>query len=484
MPCHPRESGDPELLNMKQKTIFISISSMGAYRNLFLFPGSFFTQLKAFLRDNRDYRAVFLLPKREYEKYPDLFKDGYGELFFVEGVAVPLSRGIIQRCFYFFYSYLLYTQTTMVLATIGIRPDEPPAGGRGKYLLGPFKWLIARTLGRSDFVRLRLVPFIFVRIFGRPFKSVFETYKPDLVFASHLYGWFDTNMLAEAKRTGAKTMGMPAGWDHLDKYYLPFHVNRLLAQSNGVRKAGMKFQSYKPEEISVTGFPHFDFIASKSWAISRQDLLKEMNIPADAKIVLYVSGSFYCPDEPEIIKEMATWAEKGTLKGNVHFIVRLYPGGRNTKEFDERKFEPLTSIRRISFYRPEAWSDIKTTERLLNIMLHADVVIQVYTTMALEATVLGRPLLSTPFDGYEHRPNRRSMRRFEKFEHFQDVIKSGALLRAYSFDQLREYLNRYLEDPTYLAAERKQLRKDQCGPLDGKASRRVLEEILGYINKR
>ena len=123
------------------------------------------------------------------------------------------------------------------------------------------------------------------------------------------------------------------------------------------------------------------------------------------------------------------------------------------------------------------WTDIKTTELLLNIMLHADVVIQVYTTVALEVTVLGRPLLSTPFDGYHERPRDRSIRRFEQFEHFKDVIKSGALLRAYSFDQLREYLNRYLEDPTYLAKEREQLRKDQCGPLDGRASERVLEHI-------
>ncbi|MDP3779174.1 MAG: hypothetical protein Q8R30_03990 [bacterium] len=468
---------------MKQKTIFISISSVGAYRNLFLFPGSFFTQLKEFLRDHREYRAVILVPQREYEKYPHLFKEGYNELFFVEGIPVSISKGFIQRFFYFFYSYLLYTDTTAVLATMGMRPDEPPAGGKGKYLLGPLKRMIARTIGRSDWVRLHAVPFLFVRIFSRPFKSVFEKYEPDLVFASHLYGWFDTHMLAEATRMGVKTMGMPAGWDHLDKYYLPFHVDRLLAPSNGVRDAGIKFQSYASKDISVIGYPHFDFIASKSWAISRHDVLKELGLPADAKIVLYVSGSFYCPDEPDIIKEMAEWAERGELEGNVYFVIRLYPSGRSNRDFDEQKFEKLKSIPRISFYRPEVWTDIKTTELLLNIMLHADVVIQVYTTVALEATVLGRPLLSTPFDGYQQRSDYRSIRRFEKFEHFQDVIKSGALLRAYSFDQLREYLNRYLKDPSYLAREREQLCRDQCGPLDGKASRRVLEEILKYIDK-
>ena len=466
----------------KQKTIFISISSVGAYRNLFLFPGSFFTQLKQFLRDHGNWRVVFLVPERDYKKYQDLFTDGYNETFFIEPVTVPICKGTIRRLFYFFYSYLLYTQTTMVLATIGVRPDEPPGGGRGKFLLSPVKWLIAHTFGKSDVVRLRLVPFLFIRIFNnRPFISVFEKYKPDLVFASHLYGWFDVNLLAEARRMRTKTMGMPAGWDHLDKYYLPFHVDHLVAPSNGVRNAGIKFQSYKSEEISIVGYPHFDFISSKSWAIPREKLLAQLGIPLDAKLVMYVSGSFYCPDEPEIIKEMVAWADQGKLKGNVYFVIRLYPTGRSTKSFDEQKFEQLRSIPRIVFYRPEVWTDIPTTELLLNIILHADVIIQVYTTIALEATVLERPLLSTPFDGHHRRPGRQSIRRFEKFEHFQDVIKSGALLRAYSFGELQEYLNRYLEDPTYLALERAELRKEQCGPLDGHASQRILEEIIRVV---
>lgn len=464
---------------MNQKTIFISISSGGAYRNLFLFPGSFFTQLKQFLRDNRGYRAVILVPERDHKKYLDLFKDGYNELFFVEPVAVMLSKGMLQRFFYFFYSYLLYTQTTMVLATMGTRPDEPPAGGRGKRLLVPIKWLIARTLGRSDFIRLRAVPYLFFVIFrDRPFKHVFESYKPDIVFATHLCGWFDVNLLAEARRQNVGTMGMPAGWDHLDKYHLPFHVNRMLAQSNSVKNAGMKFQRYESDEISVIGYPHFDFIESRSWEMPRNDLLRHFGFPPDAKLVMYVSGSAYCPDEPEIIKEMADWAQEGKLKGNVYVVVRLYPGGRTYKNLEERKFEKLTSHPRIAFYMPEVWNDMETIAILFNLMAHADVVIQVYTTMALEATVLDRPILSTPFDGHHQRPMYRSIRRFEKFEHFQDVIKTGALLRAYSFEELRERLNRYLQDPSYLSAEREQLRKDQCGPLDGRSSERVLKEII------
>ncbi len=441
--------------------------------------------MRAYLASHQEYRVVFLLPERDYKKYPQLFGDGYNNLFFVEPVNVSNSKGFIQKLFYFFYSYLLYTNTTWMLATMGTRPDEPPAGGSMRRMLNPVKRAIAATFGKSLWVRRCAVPAMFWRVFReRPFQNVFDSYQPDLVFVSHIYGWFDTNLLAEAKQRHIKTMGMPAGWDHLDKYFLPFPVDRMLAQSSWVKHAAIKYQSYKDEEVFIIGYPNFDYIASRVYEMPRADLLQKLNFPADAKLILYVSGSVYCPDEPDIIEEMVKWAERGELAGNVYFVIRLYPRGRQgEKDFDERKFERLKSSSRVAFYLPEAWDDKDASKFLLNLILHADIMIQVYTTMALEATVLQRPLLSTPFDGYQKRPRHRSLRRFEKFEHFQDIIKSGALASAYNFDELKMYINRYLEDPQYGAKERRELRKNFCGPLDGHNSDRLVERIIEFVSE-
>ncbi|MBU1179246.1 CDP-glycerol glycerophosphotransferase family protein, partial [Patescibacteria group bacterium] len=81
------------------------------------------------------------------------------------------------------------------------------------------------------------------------------------------------------------------------------------------------------------------------------------------------------------------------------------------------------------------------------------------------------------FDGYKRRPAYRSIKRFEEFEHFQDVLKSGALPRAYSFKQLDEFIGNYMKDQNIFADSRRILRERSCSFLDGLSSERILSEI-------
>lgn len=461
-----------------KKTIFIPIASNTACRNIFYHPDGVFSILK---RSRPDIFFVILVLKKEHDKYTKLLGEGLGTRFTIEPVYVPSASTFAQKLFHFFYSYLLYTKSTVVLATMGTRPGEPPAGGR-KYL-APLKWLIARTIGRSEYVRLRIVPRLFQKIFtDRPFKNLFDRYQPSLVFSTHIYGWFDTMLLAEAKRRGITTVGMPAGWDHLDKYYLPFHTDRLLAQSNEIIKAAVTYQSYRKEQIRLTGYPYFDYFVRRSYQMPRVKLLDELHLPPDAHYILYVSGTDYCPDEPDVIEAMAQWIEKKELPVTTYLVIRPYPGGaQRGKAYDRQRFAKLEQHPRIRFCWQKTWADLQETDFFLNVMLYADVVMQVYTTVALEVTALDRPILSTLFDGYRILPFRESIRRFEKFEHFQDVIRTGALAQAHGFDELKTFLNRFLADPDYLRKERNLMKKELCGPLDGKSSERIAKALIDMM---
>ena len=467
--------------NSKIKTIFISLSSPAVFRNLFFFPGSFFEQVKKNLKESDDYRIILLMSSHYQKKYGVFFEKVLPELngkLIIETADISIKKNLWQRFFYFFYSYLIYTGTTKLMATMGTRPDEPPAGG--KWYLAFLKILIARTFGNSKFIKLKIVPYLFLRIFKeRSFKVFFEKYQPDLIFATHLYGWPDAQLIAEAKRQKVKTIGMPAGWDHLDKYFLPFHTDILLAQSEQVKEVAIKYQAYQSAEIVVTGYPHFDFISRQNYLMPREEILKSLGFPAEAKIVLYVSGSAYCPDEPDIIERILKWADEGKFGFDVRVVIRPYQGGRSKdKEFDQQKFDHFHSHPRVAFYQREFWGDLEKSNYFMNILAHADVVISVYSTMVLEAAVLDRPLMAIGFDGYQKRPFARSIRRFGEFEHFQDVLKTGALKTAYNFEELFGYLNTYLKDPRLDGEARKLLREKVCGRLDGLASQRISQIIF------
>ena len=460
------------------KTIFFTLSSPAVFRNFFFFPGGFFSQLKERLKRDQNMRAVFLVYPKDYKKYAYLFEDNFGGRLILEQIPVQNPKTFLEKAFRFFYSYLIYTGTTRLMATIGTRPDEPPAGGRG--YLAPLKKIIAATLGRSEFVRSRIIPRLFLKFFKeRPFQSVFDRYPPQLVFVSHLYGWFDTLLLAEAKRQGVRTMGMPAGWDHLDKYYLPFKVDRLLIQSEQMKQAAIKRQFYNPKAIEIVGHPYFDFIVDKKYLLSREEIFNFLGLPLDIKVILYISGSAYCPDEPDIIETMLKWVDENKFRQDTYLVLRPYLGGRGAdREFDRKKFEKFREHPKVRFWTREAWADLQNSVYFINLMRHADAIITVYSTVFLEASVFNRPILAVAFDGYKERPFSRSLRRFRIMEHFQSVIKTGAMRTAHNFEELFEILKKYFDDPKLDEKQRMLLQKEFCYELDGLASKRIADAIF------
>lgn len=467
----------------EMKTILITLSTTAVYRNLLFFPGSVVDRLRKILTEQKDLRLVFIVPPKDLHKYEALFAGDIGECWRIEPIAVSYPHTFLQKFFYFFYSYFIYTGTTWQLATLGVRPDEPPAGGRFKRYLAPLKYGIAHTFGRSRFMREKFVPFLYLRIFReRPFLTLFERYRPDLVFVSHIYGRMDTELLAEAKRRGVKTIGMASNWDHYDKYYLPFKADKLLVQSEQMKDFAARYQGYDPQRLVLVGYPYFDFIANPAYARSREDTLHILDFPPTARYILYVSGSSYCPDEPDIIEAILRWAEEGRFGEDVRLVIRPYLGGRaKDREFDEEKYNRFEKHPLVAFYRKEFWGDMEKSIQFMNIVRHSASIISIYSTIVIEAAVLDRPLVGIGFDGYKKRPLQKSINRFAKREHFRDVLESGGLRTARSFEELFSILDSYFKNPSLDAEGRERLRRRVCHALDGRSSERIVEEMLDFL---
>jgi len=464
----------------KKKTIFFTLSTTAVYRNLLFFPGSVYDRLRRIVRERDDLCIVFLVPEKDFHKYAVLFGEDIADRMLLQPVSVSYPRTFLEKAFYFFYSYLIYTGTTKQLATLGVRPEEPPAGGVLKQYLAPVKFLIANTFGRWDTLREYIVPWLYLGIFrSRPFLELFSKYNPDLVFISHLYGRLDTELLAEAKRQRTPAIGMVANWDHLDKYYLPFKTDKLLVQSEQLKNFAVRFQHYPAERAVLTGYPYFDFISNGSYAKPREETLKDLGFPPDSKYILYVSGSAYCPDEPDIIETILQWMAEGRFGGEVRLVIRPYLGGRaKDREFDEEKYNRFENHPLATFYRKEFWGDMDKSIQFMNIIRHAASIISIYSTIVIEAAVLDRPLVGIGFDGYKKRSLQKSINRFAMREHFRDVLESGGLRTAHSFDELFLILDSYLKNPSLDSEGRERLRRRVCGSLNNGSSERIISAIL------
>ena len=447
------------------------------------FPGSFFDKIITALENDKNLRVVFVAREKDKVRYGVHLMPRVSHLkdqVILETVPYSESYTHIQKIFMFFYSYFIYTGTTRMLATIGMRAEDAPGSARKS--LGALKFLISRTFGRSKLIKTKLVPLLYNLVFKeRSFKEIFDKYKPDVVFLPSLFCKFDMKLLREAKEEKVKTIGMVSNWDHFDKYYLPMHVDTVLAQSEQVKNFAIKFQAYNPEEISIVGFPHFDFITNNQHATSRGEILKSLEFFENSKYIVYISGSMSCPDEPDIIEKILQWIDEGKF-GDVRLVIRPYPGVRGKDiAFDEKKFEGFKKHPKVSFYMDKFWGDLEKSIYFVNLMRHADIIIAIYSTAALEAVALNRPVITASFDGYSNRPYNRSVKRFEIRDHFRDVIQTKAIRKTESFDELFDSIKLYLKDPSSDQDKREILQKKILYKIDGKSSERVFNHLMSEL---
>ena len=69
------------------------------------------------------------------------------------------------------------------------------------------------------------------------------------------------------------------------------------------------------------------------------------------------------------------------------------------------------------------------------------------------------------------------------FEHYKPLIKSGGVWLVGSYRALDHALSRYLEQPTIHAEGRSAIRDEHISPLDGNASRRLIDYLIDTASK-
>jgi CDP-glycerol glycerophosphotransferase (TagB/SpsB family) len=120
-------------------------------------------------------------------------------------------------------------------------------------------------------------------------------------------------------------------------------------------------------------------------------------------------------------------------------------------------------------------------------LCHADVVVNVASTISVEACIFDTPVVNICFDGPEESPYVKSARRYYSFTHYVNVTSRHAVKVAQSPDELVDAVAAYLANPSLDAAGRKQVVLDQCQFTDGRSAERVVGlvlEELGAVNAR
>jgi hypothetical protein len=276
--------------------------------------------------------------------------------------------------------------------------------------------------------------------------------------------------IVAARRLRLPVVGHIASWDHtVGKGIVPPGLVRFIVQNDVMREDLVKYHAVDPERIVVTGWPQTDVFHRRRPHSEFERTVRDLGLDPSRRVVLVMGNSpTNAPYEQKFVDRLVSWWEKEGAEGSFSLLFRPHPRDREWRtRFSAATFRANAAVQEPSF------TDLETLAVLLQ---HGDVVVSNAGTILLDALVNDRPAVCVLYD--EGAPPGESWAlKNVSGEHYKSLIESEAFYRAGNFDEVVGGIERALERPEELAAERDRVARGVVGEVDGRAAERVSDAI-------
>ena len=314
---------------------------------------------------------------------------------------------------------------------------------------------------------------------------LFYKYKPDIVFNTASRG--DYGVLKSAKRLGVPTVDMPKSWDNLSKVLFNVKADRMIVWSPFMKEQAVRLQGYKPGEVIVTGVPQFDFYARKDGLVSREAFCEKFGFDPKKKIILFSSSGGDLCDEAYYVELIKKFTDEGKLPA-MNVLVRPHLGYKD----DASRFARLagllgfvidTTDKQQSDKFKDNWDTrIEHVHHLVNSLHHADVMVNIASTMTLDATACGTPVINVKFDTQKGISRHFSTTRLYRTDYASAVTGAGGTWVAESKEGYLSALLDILEKGEKKETERERMADYFLYKNDGKSAERIVSSLINIVN--
>jgi hypothetical protein len=121
--------------------------------------------------------------------------------------------------------------------------------------------------------------------------------------------------------------------------------------------------------------------------------------------------------------------------------------------------------------------------KLVNLVAGCAVSLNSGSTLAVESLIHNKPVILTYFDAGFEVPWYESVARGSHYIHMRKFIEVSGVKVAHNFDQLQEYIQDALSNPSLEEDKRTYALGQECGICDGKASVRAAEALIRILER-
>jgi len=153
--------------------------------------------------------------------------------------------------------------------------------------------------------------------------------------------------------------------------------------------------------VKVCGVPQFDLYADSSTLIPKEDFMNIIGADPHKKLITYTTGAPNVNADPDIVEVVHETMQEGRFSQPCQLLIRLHPR-RDESEFAKFKGKEGVILQRpgsaskafsgSGYFWVSGMSDYKL---LANTLAHSDVIINVSSTITIEACILNKPVIKT-----------------------------------------------------------------------------------------
>lgn len=310
---------------------------------------------------------------------------------------------------------------------------------------------------------------------------------PDVLFCTHQRPPTVVPPVLAARDLGIPTATFIFSWDNLSskgRIAVPF--DHYLVWSEHMAD---ELRHYYPEipsdHVHVVGTPQFDPYDEPERLWTRAELCDRLGLDRERPVVCFSGGDAgNSPDDPGHVRVLLELVRSGAIHPAAQVVVRPAPVDEGERFAEVRADFPELCWAPPLWDRPPGsdWSQALPTDDdvdlLANLTHHADVNVNLASTMTLDFGLHGRPVVNVAFDVTDPPPFGLPVwDYYYRFDHYRPVVELGAARFARSPTELAEHVNAYLADPSLDAAGREALARLEVGVAVGQSS----ETIAGVL---
>lgn len=305
---------------------------------------------------------------------------------------------------------------------------------------------------------------------------------PDLFFYPTLiHEGAEVELLKAARALGIPSVAFPASWDTLTSkgcFLVP--PDYLLVWGEQSVRHAVERHDFPRDRVFATGAPQLDVYAPRRPAESREAFLSRRGIDPAKRVILFAGTTIsYWEDEPLQLRALSETVASGELKDCVIWY-RPHPRRAYRDVVPLRDLPGVYVDDQVIHQKTEGAASYSTRpEDLLHyrsLMEASEGLITAFSTMIIEAAMMGKPSLVVGFGRSDG--TRARLIEHSEYEHSLEVLATPGVTLCGSMDDLKQGIQRIFAGEFAPLAGALRARAGQiANNLDGRGKERIIATL-------